>query len=165
MSLAPDAPATVAIKPPAAPEIHPLYARLFDAYGYAAVTPGSLDAFLAQPGRKLLVFLDDPNRLKESLDLAVIAPELARAFAARLTVGVLLPEAATSVAPKYGFRRWPAVVVTDGAGYVGAIDGLRDWSEYIEQLEQLMQAPVTRAPSIGIAVRAAGGDDHDTHCH
>lgn len=165
MSIADLAPASVSVKPPPAPELHPLFERLFREFGYANVTPDTLDVFLAAPGRKLLVFLDDPNRMKETLDLAVIAPELARAFAPHLSVGVLLPAAATAIAPKYGFRRWPALVVTDGAGYVGAVDGLRDWSEYLESLAQLMQAPVTRPPSVGIAVRVAGSDDHDAHCH
>ena len=102
------APASVSVKPPPAPELHPLFERLFREFGYANVTPDTLDVFLAAPGRKLLVFLDDPNRLKETLDLAVIAPELARAFAPHLSVGVLLPAAATAIAPKYGFRRWRA---------------------------------------------------------
>lgn len=155
-------PVSVSIKPPPAPALHPLFARLFSEFGFPSITPGTLDAFLGTAGRKLLVFLDDPDRLKESLDLAVITPELAREFAPRLAVGVLLPAAATAIAPKYGFRRWPALVVTDGAGYVGAVDGLRDWSEYLETIGQLLQAPVTRPPAIGIALRAAEGQNG--HC-
>jgi hydrogenase-1 operon protein HyaE len=163
MTLAHSDPSTVSIQPPAARELHALYERLFAEFGFANVTPDRLVEFLGTPGRKLLVFLDDPQRLKESLDLAVIAPELARVFAPHLTVGVLLPAAATAVAPKYGFRRWPALVVTDGAGYVGAVDGLRDWSDYVDTLGALMQAPVTRPPSIGVALRAADGGN-DAHC-
>ena len=55
---------------------HPLYARLSQEFGYPLLAADTVDAFLAAPGRKLLVFLDDPNRVRESLDLAVIAPEL-----------------------------------------------------------------------------------------
>lgn len=144
---------------------HPLYARLADDFGFPLLTPDTLDAFLAPPGRKLLVFLDDPQRVRESLDLAVIAPELASEFAGRLQVGVLLAPGAVTVARRFGFRRWPALVVTDGAGYVGAIDGLRDWTDYVGELAALLQAPVARAPTVGIAVRADGTGDHDHHCH
>jgi hydrogenase-1 operon protein HyaE len=153
---------------------HPLYARLTGEFGYPLLTPDTLDAFLAQPGRRLLVFLDDPGRVRESLDLAVIAPELAAEFAGRLQVGVLLAPGAVAVARRFGFRRWPALVVTDGAGYVGAIDGLRDWTDYVGELARLLDAPVTRAPTVGIAVRAEtaqrhdshdGHDGHDHHCH
>ncbi len=46
----------------------------------------SVDAFAAE-GHVLLAFLEDPVRYKETLDLAVIAPEIARAFAGRLRAG------------------------------------------------------------------------------
>jgi hydrogenase-1 operon protein HyaE len=41
-------------------------------------------------------------------------------------------------------------------GYVGAIDGLRDWNEYLVQTARLLEAPATRPPSIGVVVRSAG---------
>ena len=59
----------------------------------------------------MLVFTEDPLRIRETLDLAVIVPELARSFAGRFRVGVLLPEAARALQPRYGFRRWPALVM------------------------------------------------------
>ncbi len=149
---------------PAAAADHPLYARLSQEFGYPLLAADTVDAFLAAPGRKLLVFLDDPQRVRESLDLAVIAPELAAEFRGRLGVGVLLAASAVTVARRFGFRRWPALVVTDGAGYVGAIDGLRDWTDYVDELARLMEAPVTRAPTVGIPVQADGAG-HDQHCH
>ncbi len=72
-------------------------------------------------------------RYKETLDLAVIVPEIARAFAPRLAVGVLLPESARAVAPRYAFRRWPAFVMLADGRYVGAVDGLRNWDEYLDR--------------------------------
>lgn len=149
---------------PAAPADHPLYARLVQEFGYPLLGADSIDAFLAVPGRKLLVFLDDPQRVRESLDLAVIAPELAAEFRGRLAVGVLLAANAVAVARRFGFRRWPALVVTDGAGYVGSIDGLRDWTDYVDELARLLEAPVTRAPTVGIPVQTESAG-HDHHCH
>jgi hydrogenase-1 operon protein HyaE len=92
-------------------------------------------------------------RFKEALDLAVIVPELARAFPGRFTVGVLLPEAARQFQVRYGFNRWPALVMLKDGRYVGAVDGLRDWEPYIEQLTALLTAAPTRPPSVGIPVR------------
>ena len=46
----------------------------------------------------MLVFTEDPLRVRETLDIAVIVPELMRAFPGRFRVGVLLPEAARHVA-------------------------------------------------------------------
>jgi hydrogenase-1 operon protein HyaE len=91
----------------------------------------------------------------------VIAPELVRAFPGRFRAAVLMPAAARAVAVRYGFRRWPALVLLSGGGYVGTIDGLRNWDEYVNELARLLAAPVTRPPSIGVAV--AGGSAAGCH--
>jgi len=135
---------------------HPLVAQLAARHGFAELTVESFDGWANEPGRALVVFTEDPVRYKETLDLAVIAPELVRAFPGVFRAGVLLPEAARAIAVRYGFRRWPALVVLEGGGYVGAIDGLRNWDEYLNDVALLATAPVTRPPSVGIAVRGPG---------
>ena len=47
---------------------------------------------------------------------------------------------------------------------VGTIDGVRDWSEYRLELARLLEAPTSRPPAIGIAVKAAGRLD-ESACH
>ena len=135
--------------------LHPLVASLFARHGYRAIDGGDIDAFVGAPGHALLVFLEDPLRVKETLDLAVIVPEIDRAFAGRFRVGVLLPEAARVLQPRYGFRRWPALVVLRDGAYVGAVDGLREWSEYVATMNALLVAPAVRPPTLGIAVAVA----------
>jgi hydrogenase-1 operon protein HyaE len=135
---------------------HPLVERLFTHHRYADVDAAGLDAFIAAPGHALVFFSEDPVQYRETLDLAVILPEIAAAFPGRFRVGVLLPRAARAAAPKYGFRRWPALVMFRDGGYAGAIDGLRDWDEYLAETARLLEAPATRPPAIGVAVRAAG---------
>jgi len=134
---------------------YPSIARLFAVHGYARVDGETIDAFIAQPGHAMLVFLEDPLRIKESLDLAVIFPELARARPGRFAVGVLLPESARALQARFGFRRWPALVLLEDGRYVGAIDGLRDWDVYLEQLDALLAATPSRPPTVGIPVRSA----------
>jgi len=143
--------ATATPEPP-----HPLVAQLQTRHGFAAPTAATLDAFLDAPGHALLVFTEDPVRFKETLDLAVIAPEILRAFPGALRAAVLFPETAREVHPRYGFRRWPALVVLKDGHYVGAIDGLRNWDEYLDEVAALLAAEPVRPPSIGIAVTAAG---------
>jgi len=136
--------------------LHPLVERLFATRGYANVDAAGVDAFVAAPGHALLFFSEDPALYRETLDLCVILPEIAGVFGGRFRIGVLLPAAARAVAPRYGFRRWPALVMLRDGGYVGAIDGLRNWDDYLAETARLLEAPVARPPSIGIAVRAAG---------
>jgi len=141
-----DAPAT---------NLHPLLQQLVTRHGFTPLDADTVDDFAGE-GHALLVFTEDPVRYKETLDLAVIAPEIARAFAGRLRTGVFLPAVSRKAAARYGFARWPALVVLKDGEYVGAIDGLRNWDEYLVDMQQLLAAAPRRAPSVGIAVKAAG---------
>lgn len=142
---------------------HPLLQRLMQSTGAPALETAGFDAWAARPGHALVVFSEDPVLYRETLDLAVIVPELAQAFAGRFRVGVLLQAAARALAPRYGLRRWPALVVLRDGAYVGAIEGLRDWRDYLDEVARLLEAEPTRPPTVGIEVKAAGGDA--PHCH
>jgi hydrogenase-1 operon protein HyaE len=120
------------------PRAFPVIAQLFTKHGYAEVDAASVDALARHPGHTLLLFTEDPVRVRETLDLAVIVPEIDRAFAGRLRIGVLLPAAAREVQPRFAFRRWPAFVVLKDGRYVGAVDGLRDWEEYLAMVAGLL---------------------------
>lgn len=149
--------------PGADPMAHPLIAQLFTRHGFALVTPENFVAWSQRPGRALLLFLEDPGRYKETLDIAVIAPQLAQAFPGRFALGALLPDAARELAPHYGFRRWPAFVLLADGKYVGAMDGLRDWDEYRSEVTRLLDAPPCRPPTVGIPVK--GADPGAGICH
>jgi hydrogenase-1 operon protein HyaE len=51
--------------------------------------------------------------------------------------------------------------VRDG-GYVGVIDGMRNWEEYAREIAAMLEKPIGRAPSIGIPVMSA---DEPSACH
>lgn len=144
--------------------MHPLLERLVGLCGATVLEPAGFDAWADAPGRALLVFTEDPALYRETLDLAVIVPELAQAMAGRFRTGVLLPAAARAVAPRFGLRRWPALVLLKDGRYVGAIDGLRDWQAYVDELSRLLEAEPSRPPTVGIAVTAEG-DAGGRGCH
>lgn len=135
---------------------HPLLERLVSLTSAAVLEPGDFDAWAGQPGAALVVFTEDPVLYRETLDIAVIVPELAQALPGRFRTGVLMPAAARALASRYGFRRWPALVLLKDGQYVGAIDGLREWQVYVEEMSSLLESAPTRPPSVGIAVTAAG---------
>lgn len=136
--------------------LHPLLERLIGLSAATVLDPDGFDAWAGEPGAALLVFTEDPAQYRETLDLAVIVPELIGALPGRFRTGVLLPAAARALAPRYGFRRWPALVLLKDGRHVGAVDGLRDWQVYLDELSRLLDSEPTRPLTVGIAVTAEG---------
>lgn len=129
---------------------HPLLRRLIETCGLPSLTPDKLAAFLALPGEAVLFFAEDPLRYPETLDVAVVLPELVAASGKPLRAGVLLPDAARALAPRYAIKRWPALVFVRGDEILGTIEGMRDWSEYRQTLLRLLDSPGGKAPGADI---------------
>lgn len=147
-----------------ASDLHPLLARLVKETNAAVLTADSYDAWAQQPGVAMLVFAEDPERFKETLDLAVIVPELHATAGRSFRVGLLPPAASRAIAPRFGFARWPAFVLLRDGRYLGAVDGIRDWDVYTAELQRLMVATPSRPPGVGIPVAAAGTGEPPA-CH
>jgi hydrogenase-1 operon protein HyaE len=139
--------------PDVPPDLHPLLARLVAETGASVLDADEFDAWAARPGAAMAVFAEDPDRYKETLDLAVIVPELYATAGMRFRVALLRPAASRALASRYGFARWPAFVMLRDGQYIGAVDGIRDWDVYVGELQRLLTAPPTRPPGVGIPVR------------
>jgi len=156
---------SVDVTPPnAAANLHPLLARLVAETGAAVLAADTFDAWAIEPGAAMVVFAEDPARYKETLDLAVIVPELHASRPHDFRVALLPPAVSRALAPRYGFARWPAFVILRDGHYVGAVDGIRDWSEYAGELARLLAAEPSRPPTVGIPV-VADGQSASPPCH
>jgi hydrogenase-1 operon protein HyaE len=144
--------------------LHPLLLRLMQQTGAAVLGAEAFDAWADAPGVAMVVFAEDPERYKETLDLAVIVPELHAASGRAFRVALLPPAAARALSARYGFARWPAFVMLRDGQYLGAVDGIRDWDVYVAEMQRLLAAAPTRPPSVGIAVKVAGADAEPS-CH
>jgi hydrogenase-1 operon protein HyaE len=145
---------TLAIRP--APAEPPLVTRLVEAHGAARLDESTFDAFVSAPGEAALFFTEDPIRFREVTDVAVILPELAAAASRRFRIGVAPPPLANAKAATYGVRRWPALVFVREGGWLGNIEGLRDWSEYLAAVNELVEGETRPLPPRVIPVAAAG---------
>jgi hydrogenase-1 operon protein HyaE len=112
--------------------------------------PG-FEAFVAASGDGVMLFAEEPDRQPETWDVAVILPEVLKSFPA-LRAAILPPELARTLQTRYGVTRWPALVFVRDGGYVGAIEGMRNWDEYLKEIVTMLQRPVGRIPGIGIPV-------------
>jgi hydrogenase-1 operon protein HyaE len=136
--------------------LHPLVQRLIDANGATPVDPATLDTWMARPGEHALLFGGDPVRFPEALDVAVVLPELRTAFGGRFDIGVVPRDHEDALARRFGVQRWPSLVFLRGGGYLGTVSGMQDWTDYLAAVREALGREVTRAPTVGIPVVAAG---------
>ena len=134
----------------------PLVTRLVEVFGASRLDEATLEPFVAQRGAAVLFFTEDPARFREVPDVAVILPELRRAAAIPFRIGVLPPPLANANAAKYGVRRWPALVFTCDGKWLGNVEGLRDWPDYVAAVNDLLSGAARPLPARVIPLAAAG---------
>lgn len=134
--------------------------KLVKDHQLADLNETGLDAFIDVPGNCIVLLLDEPDKVAESWDLAVIFPDLLKSCGARPSAAITRPSQSGLLQARFGVKRLPALLFLRNGAYVGIIEGLRDWSEYVAEVGQMLAAPVSRPPSIGIAVTAAQSGCH-----
>lgn len=137
----------------------PLVRRLAALPGCCWVDGASHDAFSARPGDQLLFFTGDPVRFPECLDVAVVLPELQRAFPGRFGVGVVRRGDEDTIARRWGAQRWPSLVFVRDGQYVGTLSGMMDWTDYLARVAALLDTTPSRPP-IPLMGAASGPSCH-----
>lgn len=125
-----------------------LFASHVREHGYQAPGSAAVESFLAAPGPAVLVFVEDPRRMPECWDVAVILPDVLRECAPGVRVGLLDPQTSRSLAARFGVCQWPSLVFLRDGGYLGAISRMRDWEDYRSLIPALLKLEVSEPPSI-----------------
>lgn len=105
-------------------------------------------------GLTALLLTEDPQRNLEVLDACVILPEALKPVGEQIARWVAGPDFSAALMQQYGVARAPAVVFLRDGAFVGLLNGIRDWSEYQNEVDRLLTGPAQPKP-IGIPVRAA----------
>jgi hydrogenase-1 operon protein HyaE len=134
---------------------HPLIQRLIDEYGYPTVGLEDHDAFAADPRVGVLFFAGEPKKFGETVDVAVVLPEIVSAFDGRLRPAVVTKEAEKELQLKYGFREWPSLVFVREGGWLGTISRIRNWQEYLDEISEILRSEPRRPPGFKIPVVTA----------
>ncbi|MEW5881687.1 MAG: hydrogenase [Pseudomonadota bacterium] len=140
-------------------EAPPVVAKLASAPAAGWVDAGTLDDFLSVPGDAVLFIWSDPVRFPESLDVAVVLPELRAKFSdvtPRFRIGVVTAAAEDAIARRYGATRRPSLVFVREGSYVATIAGMHDWDDFVREVGLALEAPVSRAPRVPIVIAAHG---------
>jgi hydrogenase-1 operon protein HyaE len=121
-----------------------------------------LAAFVMAGNDGMVLFTQEPDQQPETWDVAVILPEVLKLTGDRLRAAIISPELARKEKVRFGITRWPTLVFVRDGGYVGAIEGMRNWEEYTREIAEMLERPIGRPPSVGIPVTAAG---ETSDCH
>ena len=130
----------------------PLIDRLTQEFGYPTLDASNYDDFIANNETVALFFANDPAKFPETLDLAVILPELHKAFKDRFTPAVIDRSYEKELQQRFDFKAWPALVFLRDGQYLGNTTRIQDWSDYMSDIPAILDAMPSRNPGLGIPV-------------
>jgi hydrogenase-1 operon protein HyaE len=128
----------------------PLIAQLQTRHGYPFLDADSYDHFVYGNETVVLFFCTDPLHFPESNDVAVILPELIKAFGGRLQAAVIARSIERELQARFRFTGWPSLVFLRNGEYLGAISGIKDWQEYRQEIERILAATPGEPPSFDL---------------
>ncbi len=132
----------------------PLIDQLATTHGYPLVTPDNLDNFLERETTLALFLTGDPRRYPESNDVAVILPELVRAFPARFKPAVVDRRLEAQFKGRYDISVWPCLLFLRDGRFLGKISKVHDWSDYLERIAAILDGRTRHNPGVGIPLVA-----------
>lgn len=124
----------------------PLLQGIIDREGFAVVGEVTIDAMTKPEVFSVLFFPGDAARLGESNDVAVVLPELVKAFEGNLTAFVVDSASDRALQRRYRFNAFPALVFLRNGEYLGVIQGIMDWTDYLVEIAEILQRDPSDPP-------------------
>ena len=135
-----------------------LVQNMLKEHGYPVVDADSVGPFLAEREVAVLFFTELMKPVPETADVAVILPELERAFEGRFEVAVVAWEAQRDLQLKYRFMKYPSLVFLRRGEYLGVLSGVLDWSDYLAEIERLLVAEPCEPPPMTLPGTMSSGN-------
>ena len=130
----------------------PLIRNMVEKYAYPVLDQYALEDFLSVNDEVVLFFAENPKQYPESNDVAMILPELVKAFGGRFKAALVAQSAERTLQARYGFRTWPALVFLRRSEYLGVITQVQNWEDYLRGIQRLLDSEPMQAPGFKIPV-------------
>lgn len=132
-----------------------LVQQLYERHGLPLLDAESFDGFVLSRDNVVLFFSHDPALFPESHDVAVILPELLKAFAGQVQGAVVGRSVERELQARYRFTSWPSLVFLRRGEYLGVISGIKDWQEYRQEFARILAAEPSMPPAFDIGKACA----------
>jgi len=134
----------------------PLVQNMIERHGYPVLTGATLTDFLESNGEVVLFFTENADKFPETNDVAMILPELVKAFGGRFSAAVLALADQRKLQMHYGFREWPTLVFLRNGEYLGTISRVQDWNVYLSEINRILVSTPSTPPDFLLPVAGAG---------
>ena len=124
----------------------PLVQTVVQDHNYPVVGVSDVEAFLAERDHVVLFFSELMKPEPEAADVAVILPELERAFDGQFEVAAVGWDAQRELQRRYRFKKYPSLVFLRRGVYLGVVSGVLDWSDYLTRVADILAAEPSEPP-------------------
>ena len=123
--------------------------RLVDEFGWPRLTTlSAVQGFVSRPGEHVLFLAGGERQNLETPDVAVILPELVRAFGRRFDVGVVADDIDRAVRETVEKYAVPNLFFYRDGEFLGELPKVRDWDDYLTRINEIL----------GLAGQSQGGE-------
>lgn len=124
----------------------PLLDGIIERENLPVVTADTLDDFTRDSGDTILFVTGDWKRHVEVNDVAVILPQILKAANGGLKAVVLERGSERKIQIRFRFSRFPALIFLRNGGYLGVIEKVRNWQDYITEINTILAGEPKPAP-------------------
>ncbi len=125
----------------------PLMDSIIQRENLPVVSAETLDDFARGNGDTILFVGGDWKRHVEVNDVAVILPELIRTSNGLLKAAVLERDSERAVQTRFRFSKFPSLIFLRDGAYLGVIQQVLDWQDYIAEINRILAGQPVPAPA------------------
>lgn len=140
-----------------------LLQSIIERNGYDVIGHDRLDDHATAHEHVALFFAGDADRLAESNDVAVVLPELEKAFRGAFTPVVVARDSERQLQLRFHFNTYPAVVFLRRGAYLGTIQKVQDWADYLRLIREILSSEPSDPPPFRLPEGCGVGDPLHTH--
>ena len=125
----------------------PLMETIIERENLPVVSADTLDDFARGNGDTILFVGGDWKRHVEVNDVAVILPELIKASNGLLKAAVLERGSERAIQTRFRFSKFPSLIFLRDGEYLGVIQKVLDWQDYITEINGILAGEPVPAPA------------------